>query len=108
MRKVATLRSSVQISMAAQARRDFDARRRRETETRKLYGTARWKALRADQLMRVPLCEPCDKLGLVVPASVCDHVTPHRGDVERFWAGPFASLCETCHSSAKQREERRS
>ncbi|MCJ2010440.1 ATP-binding protein [Methylobacterium sp. J-092] len=42
----------------------------------------------------------------MTPATVCDHVEPHRGDVERFWAGPFQSVCAHCHNSHKQRQER--
>ncbi|MCJ2010442.1 ATP-binding protein [Methylobacterium sp. J-092] len=42
----------------------------------------------------------------MTPASVCDHIEPHRGDVDRFWAGPFQSVCATCHNRHKQRQER--
>nr|WP_245581848.1 hypothetical protein [Phyllobacterium phragmitis] len=38
---------------------------------------------------------------------VCDHVTPHRGDEELFWSGPFQTLCKPCHDRDKQRMERR-
>lgn len=72
-----------------------------------LYKTAQWQAIRRIQLRRVPLCERCKARGVIRPATVCDHVTPHKGDSEAFWAGPFASLCESCHSSAKQSEETR-
>jgi hypothetical protein len=41
----------------------------------------------------------------ITAATVCDHVHPHRGDEVLFFSGPFQSLCETCHNSAKQREE---
>lgn len=87
------------------ANQSYEAQRRFESATRPLYGTGRWKALRADQLNREPLCRMCEGDGRVTPATVCDHVEPHRGDVERFWAGPFASLCTPCHSRRKQREE---
>ena len=69
------------------------------------YKLARWAAIRAAQLAGEPLCRTCVQAGLVVPATVCDHVEPHRGDATRFWSGPFQSLCAGCHSSAKQREE---
>jgi 5-methylcytosine-specific restriction enzyme A len=36
---------------------------------------------------------------------VCDHVTPHKGDLVRFWSGPFMSLCKLHHDSTKQRED---
>lgn len=37
-----------------------------------------------------------------MPATVCDHVTPHRGEERAFWAGPFQSLCKTHHDSTKK------
>lgn len=38
-------------------------------------------------------------------AGIVDHITPHRGDPRLFWHGELQSLCDECHSSAKQREE---
>lgn len=70
------------------------------------YTTTRWRALRKRQLTAEPLCAYCMKAGKVEAATVCDHITPHRGDPVMFWAGPFQSLCQSCHSSDKQRQER--
>lgn len=70
------------------------------------YTTAKWRSLRAKQLRMQPLCEFCLKDGKVTAATICDHVEPHRGDESKFWSGPFQSLCQTCHSSTKQRIER--
>jgi 5-methylcytosine-specific restriction enzyme A len=67
-----------------------------------LYKTPRWKTLRSAQLSREPKCNTCQ-----APATVCDHVKRHGGDPAKFWAGPFQSLCRTCHSSAKQFAENR-
>ena len=83
----------------------YDRHRRVESPTRALYGTARWQRVRAHQLAAEPLCRLCLAEGHVTPALVCDHVAPHRGDVQRFWAGPFQSLCKPHHDGAKQRED---
>ena len=40
--------------------------------------------------------------GIVAPATICDHVEPHHGDVNKFWLGPFQSLCKQCHDSTKR------
>lgn len=85
--------------------REHDARRNAERPTRRLYGLARWKRLRADQLQREPLCRFCLEAGVVTPATVCDHVRPHRDNEAAFWRGPFQSLCAGCHDKHKQREE---
>jgi 5-methylcytosine-specific restriction protein A len=91
----------------AAAARDFDRRRLAESETRPLYKTARWRTLRAVQLSASPVCRLCEGEGRTTAATVCDHVSPHRGDVESFWRGPFQSLCVHCHNTTKQREEAR-
>lgn len=33
---------------------------------------------------------------------MCDHIEPHKGDPEKFWNGPFQSLCKAHHDSDKQ------
>ena len=70
-----------------------------------LYTTPRWRKLRKAQLMKQPMCEMCDAVGRVEIATIVDHVEPHRGDMDKFWRGPFQSLCERCHNSDKQRME---
>lgn len=56
--------------------------------------------------MAEPLCRLCHAKGRIVPATVCDHIEPHKGDEARFWRGPFQSLCEPCHNGTKQQVER--
>jgi 5-methylcytosine-specific restriction endonuclease McrA len=66
------------------------------------YDTARWQRLRAYQLLEHPLCAICARKGLVEPASVVDHVDPHRGDWMKFCTGKLQSLCKTCHDGEKR------
>ena len=42
---------------------------------------------------------------IVEPATVVHHATPHRGDPEKFWAGPFERLCKPHHDSHGQLED---
>jgi 5-methylcytosine-specific restriction protein A len=72
-----------------------------------LYDTARWQRLRQHQLQIEPLCAFCRERGIVTPATIADHVTPHRGDINKFWLGKLQSLCLDCHSNAKQFQENR-
>lgn len=106
---------------AADERRDYDRQRLAQSETRRLYKTARWVRLREQHLIGEPLCRMCLARGILNDGSlhsdgapqedrrrvflVCDHVTPHRGDVARFWAGPFQTLCPDDHDRSKQVEE---
>lgn len=72
-----------------------------------LYGTTRWQHMRSRQLALAPLCVLCKALGHVEPASVADHVQPHRGDESKFFdAGNLQSLCQSCHDSVKQAQEK--
>lgn len=75
-------------------------------DTFRLYGTQRWRRLAQHQLSLEPLCRLCEAEGRLTPASVADHVSPHKGDEAAFWGGELQSLCKSCHDSAKARQER--
>jgi hypothetical protein len=49
------------------------------------YSSRRWARILRHQLLEHPLCRE-----------------PHRGDVNKFWLGPFQSLCKPCHDSSKR------
>ena len=86
--------------------REHDAKRRVEKPWRKWYFTREWKEIRAGQLFAEPYCRRCKRRSALVKATVVNHIEPHRGDWTKFIAGPFESLCKTCHDSEVQREER--
>lgn len=69
------------------------------------YADRRWRAKRAAQLQKEPLCRYCQEQGRITAADVADHIEPHRGDLAKFWRGALQSLCHECHSSRKQRED---
>lgn len=71
-----------------------------------LYKTTAWKRTRAYQLQVEPLCRYCLQVGRLTPATVADHIEPHRGDEIKFWNGELMSLCASCHSGTKQVQER--
>jgi 5-methylcytosine-specific restriction endonuclease McrA len=61
-----------------------------------------WRKARAEYLLSNPSCRMCGN-----PASVVDHVIPHRGDKRLFWhRANWQPLCQPCHDSVKQRQER--
>ena len=86
-----------------------EVRRRRDeiagTAAERGYDHA-WRKRRAAHLAGEPLCRMCLTNGRVVAATVADHIVPHRGDRALFM-GALQSLCVHCHSSVKQKEERR-
>lgn len=97
----------VPVRTKAQRDRDHDSRREAEQPWRVWYRTAQWCKARASFLAANPLCVMCDAKGRVTPATVVDHIRPHRGDYEMFWsAWNWQPLCASCHSRDKQRAER--
>lgn len=65
-----------------------------------------WEKARKIFLVEHPFCVLCDLVGLVVEATVVDHVIPHRGDMVLFWLrSNWQALCEACHN-AKRGEEK--
>lgn len=71
-------------------------RRRGDAESRGY--DSRWRKARANFLQRNPLCNACMKRGKITPATVVDHVIPHRGDQKLFWdESNWQALCKSCH-----------
>jgi 5-methylcytosine-specific restriction endonuclease McrA len=73
----------------------------------KWYDRKRWKRRAKLQLTLEPLCAGCLRHGVVAPATIADHVVPHRGNEQEFWFGKLQSLCGSCHSGEKAEVERR-
>lgn len=66
----------------------------------------RWQKARVTYLSRHPLCKVCDEGGLVVAATVVDHIIPHKGDQDLFWdTSNWQSLCKPCHDRKTARED---
>jgi len=49
-----------------------------------------------------PLCTMCSQRGVLTPATIADHITPHHGDANLFWLGKLQSLCKPCHDRGKR------
>jgi hypothetical protein len=54
-----------------------------------------WARRRAHQLRIEPLCRLCLEAGRVTPATVADHIVPHRGDFTAFRLGELAAYAPT-------------
>lgn len=61
-----------------------------------------WQKVRLEFLACHPWCAMCG-----APATVVDHIVPHRGDDALFWSpANWQPLCKSCHDGRKQRLER--
>lgn len=60
----------------------------------------RWRQARLAFLDDNPLCIVCQSQGLLTPATVIDHIIPHRGNQARFWdMTNWQALCKSCHDT---------
>ncbi|MDY2838059.1 MAG: HNH endonuclease [Bilifractor sp.] len=69
------------------------------------YGS-RWRRESKKFLQLHPLCQECLRHGIAKPATVVDHIVPHRGDLRLFWdRSNWQALCKKCHDKKTGRED---
>lgn len=73
------------------------------------YKSRSWRSLRNYKIQLNPLCEICERKGLVEPGKEIDHIVAIRDGGERLGLQNLQTLCRSCHSSksAKEREARK-
>lgn len=85
----------------AQARERAERRRHdqeRGTAAERGYGS-RWQKARKGYLAVNPLCVDCRDESRFTPATVVDHVEPHKGNQKLFWdRDNWQGLCEMHHN----------
>ena len=68
--------------------------------------TKRWSRARRVFLNEHPLCKLCHDAGILRPATVVDHIIPHKGDMALFWnRDNWMALCATCHNKKTATED---
>ena len=94
------------IGSATDEERNRQRYERRDKALASMYGIA-WSRVRHVYLIEHPLCRYCERIGRLTPANVVDHIRPHRGNADLFWnPDNWQPLCQPCHDSIKQREDR--
>lgn len=82
--------------------------KRRDRPYKKLYKTNHWQQLRQQVLMKQPLCVKCLKVKRITPATVVDHIKPHKGDETLFYdINNLQPLCKSCHDRKTAKEDGR-
>ena len=75
---------------------------------KKLYNSSRWQDLRIYVLNKQPLCVECLKNNRITPATVVDHIKPHKGNEDLFYdINNLQSLCKSCHDRKTAKEDGR-
>ena len=65
----------------------------------------RWRKYRASYLHLHPVCVQCLALDDPTPATVVDHIIPHKGNRDLFWeSSNHQPLCKTHHDQKTARE----
>ena len=74
----------------------------KQSSTERGYGY-RWQQARERFLRAHPLCQcpDCDEgRKRLTPATVVDHITPHRGDMALFWdEANWQAMSKACHDA---------
>jgi 5-methylcytosine-specific restriction endonuclease McrA len=82
------------------------ARKQAHQDPRKKYTDRRWMARSKAFLEEHPHCICCATVGLIVPSTIADHVTPTSHGNEDFYLAPLQALCaDPCHNRVKRRLE---
>lgn len=69
------------------------------------YGS-KWRKARERFLYDNPLCRHHEQQGQLVPATVVDHIIPHRGDLGLMWSqSNWQALCKPCHDKKTATED---
>ena len=75
----------------------YSTDRRRGNAAERGYDS-KWRSARALFLKKNPLCVKCRENGKLTPATVVDHIIPHRGNPVLFWdRSNWQPLCKDCH-----------
>lgn len=67
---------------------------------------SRWRRESKKFLQLHPLCQECLRHGIATPATVVDHIVPHRGDPKLFWdKSNWQALCKKCHDRKTRNQD---
>src|SRR5215217_1610200 len=85
----------------------FEQRTEEAKAWRRFYKTARWLKGRAWFLRENPLSVFCEEEGIATPATILDHIIPHKGNEKLFYDQEnWQGLCQPHHDSFKQMLEK--
>lgn len=99
---------------AVRKQETYSERKEKDAEALKFYKSARWQRTSRNYRYKHPVCELCQKLGIVTPADVVDHVKERKDltiDEQHllYDENNLMSLCHAHHNqkSASERMKRK-
>lgn len=89
------------IAMQSQKdKRKIFTKRGKSGQYHSLYESSEWRKRRAMFLKKYPRCFICG-----APATIADHIIPHRGDLTLFYDdNNLQPMCQRCHSRKTMKE----
>ena len=67
-------------------------------EMREFYSSKAWRSLRRYKAQISPLCEECERKGLVEPGREVDHRIAIKDGGQRLDINNLQNLCRSCHA----------
>ena len=68
---------------------------------------SKWRRLCKAYLRKHPMCVRCMQQGRYVPATVVDHIQPHRNNPALMWdESNWQALCKPCHDKKTWTEDK--
>jgi len=69
-----------------------------------IYKSSRWVKLRAAKIALNPLCEHCERYGIIKPGNTIDHIIEVEDGGEVWEMSNLATLCHSCHNTKTGKE----
>lgn len=76
----------------------------RLVDNSKFYNSRKWRNVRANYLIKNPLCVYCEANDLTTPANVVDHIVPMVKGGDALCKSNLQSLCKSCHDKKSAKE----
>lgn len=83
-------------------KRETQGRRRHANSA--FYQSQRWRRVRAMYLREHPLCEECERQGVLRDARVVDHIRQINDGGAPYDFANMQALCDRCHNKKSGRE----
>jgi len=76
----------------------------REIDNASFYNSKRWRSLRNYYIQKNPICEQCNREGIIKGAQCVDHIKPITMGGSPVDSKNLQSLCNSCHAKKSGRE----
>jgi len=78
----------------------------KKSRNQEFYNSTEWRKLRAKKFSMTPLCEACEKLGLVTVGSQIDHIQSIATGGQPLCLSNLQTLCYSCHGRKSAKEQK--